>query len=157
MWDDLAVDADSSLAHSEISPDRRGNMTRRALFPSGGSRAAADQIKLSPGIISGNYVFLTGMTGSGPDGTMPENLDEQFRQAFEKIGAVLREAGLDFDSVVEMTPYHVGLRDHFDRFCAVRSCYVSDPFPAWTAVEVAGLRREGAVVEIRVVAAIDAS
>ncbi|TMV13749.1 RidA family protein [Arenibacterium halophilum] len=132
-------------------------MTRRALFPSGGSRAAADQIKLSPGIISGNYVFLTGMTGSGPDGTMPENLDEQFRQAFEKIGAVLREAGLDFDSVVEMTPYHVGLRDHFDRFCAVRSCYVSDPFPAWTAVEVAGLRREGAVVEIRVVAAIDAS
>ena len=131
-------------------------MARKALFPAGAS-ATADQIKLSPGIISGNHVFLTGMTGSRADGVMPESLDGQFRQAFEKIGAVLREAGLGFDSIVEMTSYHVGLREHFDTFCAVRSEYVSEPFPAWTAVEVAGLRREGAMVEIRVVAAIEAS
>lgn len=131
-------------------------MARRALFPAG-ARTIADQIKLSPGIVSGNHVFLTGMTGSGPDGAMPHNLEDQFRQAFEKIGAVLREAGLGFDSIVEMTSYHVGLREHFDRFCAVRSEYVSDPYPAWTAVEVAGLRREGAVVEIKVVAALQSS
>lgn len=81
---------------------------------------------------------------------MPKNLEDQFRQAFEKIGAVLQEAGLGFDSIVEMTSYHIGLREHFDRFCAVRAEYVSDPFPAWTAVEVAGLRREGAAVEIKV-------
>lgn len=134
----------------------RGSMARRALFPTG-SRAIADQIKLSPGIVSGNHVFLTGMTGSGADGVMPESLAGQFRQAFEKIGAVLREAGLGFDSIVEMTSYHVGLRDHFDTFCEIRSEYVSEPFPAWTAVEVAGLRRDGAVVEIKVVAAIEAS
>ncbi|MGW9231208.1 RidA family protein [Pseudorhizobium sp. NPDC055634] len=127
-------------------------MKRIALFPSG--RTSADQIKLSPGIISGEHVFLTGMTGSGPDGEMPKNIEDQFRQAFEKIGAVLREAGLGFDAIVEMTTYHVGLREHFDRFCAVRSEYVSDPFPAWTAVEVAGLRREGAVVEIKVIASL---
>lgn len=132
-------------------------MTRRALFPAGGSRATADRIGLSPGIVSRTHVYLTGMTGSGPDGTMPEGLDEQFAQAFEKIGAVLREAGLDFGSIVEMTSYHVGLRDHFDRFCAVRSRYVVEPFPAWTAVEVAGLRREGAAVEIRVIAALEPS
>lgn len=88
---------------------------------------------------------------------MPEDLEEQFRQAFEKIDAVLREAGLDFGSIVEMTTYHVGLRAHFDTFCKVHSNYVSEPFPAWTAVEVAGLRREGAVVEIKVVAAIELS
>lgn len=125
-------------------------MKRKALFPSG--RSTADKMKLSPGIISGDHVFLTGMTGSGPDGEMPKDIEDQFRQAFEKIGAVLREAGLGFDAVVEMTTFHVGLREHFDRFCAVRSEYVSDPFPAWTAVEVAGLRREGAVVEIKIVA-----
>lgn len=130
-------------------------MARRAVFPAGTSRKLVDQIKLSPGIISGNLVFVTGMTGSNPDGLMPSDVEEQFRQAFEKIGAVLRESGLNFDSIVEMTTYHVGLRDHFDLFCAVRSDYVSDPFPAWTAVEVAGLRREGAVVEIKVIAAID--
>ena len=65
-----------------------------------------------------------------------------------------REAGLSFGAIVEMTTYHVGLRDHFDRFNAVRADYVDEPFPAWTAVEVAGLRHEGAVVEIRVVAAL---
>lgn len=128
---------------------------RRALFPAG-ARATADQMKLSPGIISGTHVFLTGVTGSGPDGAMPDTLVDQFRQAFQKIAAVLREAGLGFDAVVDMTSYHIGLRDHFDTFCAVRAEYVTEPFPAWTAVEVAGLRREGAVVEIQVIAALDA-
>ncbi|WP_299476092.1 Rid family hydrolase [uncultured Roseibium sp.] len=51
-----------------------------------------------------------------------------------------------------MTSYHVDLRAHFETFRAVRSEYVREPYPAWTAIEVAGLRREGAVVEIRVVA-----
>lgn len=129
-------------------------MARKALFP-GGNRSTADQLKLSPGILSGSHVFVTGMTGSSPDGTMPATPEDQFRQAFDKIGAVLREAGLGFEAVVEMTSYHIGLRTHFDSFCAVRSAYVTDPFPAWTAVEVAGLRREGALVEIRVVAALD--
>ncbi|MEM6461766.1 MAG: RidA family protein [Pseudomonadota bacterium] len=128
-------------------------MNRRALFPDG-SHASAEQIKVSPGIVSGNHVFLTGMTGSRPDGSMPHDLVAQFRQAFDKIAAVLAEAGIDFGSVVEMTSYHVGLRDHFDTFNAVRSDYIKEPYPAWTAVEVAGLRREGAVVEIKVVAAL---
>jgi enamine deaminase RidA (YjgF/YER057c/UK114 family) len=128
-------------------------MDRKALFPPG-SRATADRMKLSPGIISGKHVFLTGMTGSRPDGTMPTDPSDQFRQAFTKIAAVLGEANLGFDAIVEMTSYHIGLSTHFDTFCAVRADYVRAPFPAWTAVEVAGLRREGALVEIRVVAAM---
>lgn len=127
---------------------------RQALFPAG-SQASAAQIKVSPGIVSGGRVFLTGMTGSRPDGSMPDDPADQFRQAFEKIGSVLREAGLGFDAIVEMTSYHVGLRAHFDIFNAVRSDYVADPYPAWTAIEVAGLRREGALAEIRVIAALD--
>lgn len=86
---------------------------------------------------------------------MPDTPEDQFRAAFDKIAAVLAEAGLDFGAVVEMTSYHIGLRAHFDLFNAVRADYVRDPFPAWTAVEVAGLRRLGAIVEIRVIAALD--
>jgi enamine deaminase RidA (YjgF/YER057c/UK114 family) len=130
-------------------------MARRALYPAG-SRATADRLGVSPGIVSGGHVFLTGVTGSGQDGAMPTDPDAQFRAAFEKIGAVLREAGLGFHAIVEMTSYHVGLREHFDGFSAIRSDYVAEPYPAWTAVEGAALRREGAVVEIRVVAAIGA-
>lgn len=122
-----------------------------AVFPPG-SQAQAAQIKISPGLRSGDFVFVTGMTGSSPNGSMPAASGDQFRQAFEKIGSVLQEAGLGFDAIVEMTSYHVGLREHFELFNEIRAEFVQEPFPAWTAVEVAGLRREGALVEIRVIA-----
>jgi enamine deaminase RidA (YjgF/YER057c/UK114 family) len=131
-------------------------MARMALFPAG-TRLIADQLRLSPGIVSGTHVFLTGTTGSLPDGSMPGSADEQFRQAFRKIGAVLAEAGLGFEAVVEMTSYHIGLRDHFDRFCTIRAEFLVPPYPAWTAVGVAELHRPGALVEIRVIAALPES
>jgi enamine deaminase RidA (YjgF/YER057c/UK114 family) len=126
-------------------------MKKRALSGSGHG-ATAFALKLSPGIVAGDFVFLTGMTGSRADGSIPSDAAEQFRAAFDKIGAVLAEDGLGHDAIVEMTSYHVGLRQHFDLFNAIRGEYVAEPWPAWTAVEVAGLRREGAIVEVRVVA-----
>ncbi|WP_284165070.1 RidA family protein [Frigidibacter sp. SD6-1] len=128
-------------------------MSRRAIIPPG-SEETSRALALSPGIISGDHLFLTGMTGSAADSTMPADPETQFRNAFDKIASVLAEAGLGTDSIVEMTSYHIALRAHFDLFNQVRSTYVRDPFPAWTAVEVAGLRREGALVEIRVIASI---
>lgn len=129
-------------------------MARRAIVPPGFA-AAAKAAKMSPAIVSGAHVFFTGVTGSGPDGEMPHGAEAQFRAAFDKIGAVLHEAGLTFDAVVEMTSYHVGIRDHFALFDQVRLDYVTAPYPAWTAIEVPLLRRPGALVEIRVIAASD--
>lgn len=126
-------------------------MSKHAIVPPSFSAAAA-RLNMSPAIRSGGFVFLTGVTGSDPQGRMPEDPERQIRNAFGKIGEVLREAGLAFGSVVEMTSYHVGLREHFDLFDAIRLEHLPAPFPAWTAVEVAGLRREGAIVEIRVIA-----
>lgn len=123
----------------------------RALYPAG-SEAQAKLIGVSPGIVAGDHVFLTGVTGSLPDGTMPDTARAQFVSVFDKIGAVLAEAGVSHGAIVEMTSYHIDLAAHFDAFNAVRNGYVGDPFPAWTAVEVAGLRRAGALVEVRVVA-----
>ncbi len=114
--------------------------------------AGAEALGVSPGVMSGGHLFLTGVTGSGPDGAMPADPPTQFRAAFDKIGTVLGTAGLGFDALVEMTSYHVELRTHFDVFAAVRREYVAEPYPAWTTVEVAGLRREGALVEVRVIA-----
>jgi len=126
-------------------------MTKRAIVPPA-FRAAAEQAKMSPGLLSGDHLFLTGVTGSDPQGEMPSDPEVQFRNVFEKIGLVLSEAGLTFGAMVEMTSYHVGLRDHFELFDRVRLANLTEPYPAWTAVEVAGLRRVGALVEVRVIA-----
>lgn len=128
-------------------------MNKRALIPPA-LRAACEDAGMSPGLQAGGFVFLTGVTGSAADGVMPTDQMDQFNACFDKISSVLNEADAGLNSIVEMTSYHVGLRDHFDAFDKVRRAHLSDPYAAWTAVEVAGLRRVGAVVEIRVVAAL---
>lgn len=128
-------------------------MNQRPLYPNGVT-AADIPLKLSPGIISNGHLFLTGMTGSAPDQSMPDDPTTQFHAAFQKIADLLAAADLDFGAVVEMTSYHVDMQSHFDAFAAVQTQYVTPPYPAWTAVEVAGLRRKGALVEIRVIAHI---
>tara|TARA_E500000318_G_scaffold82358_1_gene77717 strand:+ start:123 stop:521 length:399 start_codon:yes stop_codon:yes gene_type:complete len=129
-------------------------MAKRAIVPPA-LRAASEQLNMSPAILSGGHVFLTGATGGDLQGQMPDDPAAQMRNAFDKMKLILEEAGLSLQSMVEMTTYHVGLRDHFEIFDAVRLEYLEAPYPAWTAVEVAGLRREGAVIEIRAVASID--
>lgn len=126
-------------------------MSHRAIYPQGLS-AGDVALKLSPAVLSNGHLFLTGMTGSAPDGDMPSAPQTQFRAAFDKISGLLTAAGTDFGAVVEMTSYHIDIATHFDAFTSVHAEYVRSPFPAWTAVEVSGLRRAGALVEIRIIA-----
>ena len=126
-------------------------MKRKAIVPQE-LQAYYDDWHMSPGHLSDNHIFLTGFTGAGADGSLSSDPETQMRNAFEKIGCVLREAGLDFDALVEMTSYHVGLRTHLELFRSVRADYVQEPYPAWTAIEVAGFVRDGAIIEIRAIA-----
>lgn len=105
-------------------------------------------LKMSPGVVSGDHLFITGMTGSAADGSMPADPKTQFQCAFDKLDAVLKAADLTFAGVVEMTSYHIDIKSHFDLFAQVRSQFVKEPYPAWTAIGVAELRRDGALVEI---------
>lgn len=118
-------------------------------------RATADHLKMSPAIVSGNLVFLTGTTGGDDHGHMPDDPETQFRSAFAEIDFVLHAGNLTFDAIVDLTTYHVGLRDPFDPFDRIRREHMIEPYPAWTAVEVAGPRSEGAIVEIRANATAD--
>ena len=50
-----------------------------------------------------------------------------------------------------MTTYHVGMGDHIQDFVAVKSTYIREPFPAWTAIGVSELAFPGMIIEIRVI------
>ena len=111
-----------------------------------------DDWRMSPGLKCDGFVFFTGFTGVAPDGALSSDPEQQIRQAFLQVARVLEEGGMDFGHVVEMTSYHVGLKDHLDLFKAIRAEYVKEPYPAWTAIEVAGFASEGTIIEIRVIA-----
>ncbi|WP_164985699.1 hypothetical protein [Bosea sp. Tri-44] len=46
-------------------------MPKRAVTPSE-FRAAAEQLRMSPAILSGGFAFLTGVTGGDAQGQIPE-------------------------------------------------------------------------------------
>jgi enamine deaminase RidA (YjgF/YER057c/UK114 family) len=106
----------------------------------------------SPALDTGEFVFFSGITGEHPDRSVAADPETQIRDTFAFLNAHLIAAELTFDDVVEMTSYHVGLRDHIEVFIKVKDEYVAAPYPAWTAIGVSELISEGTMVEIRIVA-----
>ena len=111
-----------------------------------------DQWHLSPVLDTGAFVFFSGMTGVRADGSLASDPEGQIRDVFAFLAANLEVAGLSFDDVVELTSYHVGLREHLAAFIKVKDAYVSTPYPAWTAIGVSELITEGTIVEVRIIA-----
>ena len=108
--------------------------------------------RMSPGLECDGFIFLTGFTGTKPDGTISSDAEHQIRDAFLNVESVLKHGGLDFGNVVEMTTYHLNIQQHLSVFRSVHAEFVVEPYPAWTAIEVSGLIETGALVEIRVIA-----
>jgi len=107
---------------------------------------------LSPVLDTGEFVFFSGITGTHPNLSVATDPTAQFRDTFKFLRANLRVAGLGFEHVVDMTSYHVGLRRHLAAFVKVKDEFISEPYPAWTAIGVTELITEGTLVEIRAVA-----
>ena len=116
------------------------------------ARKAASSIPYSPGLRVGDTIHVSGTIGRAPDGDLPADVGEQFRQLYRNIATVLAEAGATWADVVEMTSYHVGLRAHIETLFAVHREFVGEPYPAWTAVGVTELLSPDAVLEISVTA-----
>ena len=106
----------------------------------------------SPVLDTGDFVFLSGITGARADLTVADDPETQIRDAFQFAKEHLEAANLTFSDVVEMTTYHVGLRGHLATFMRVKDEYVTAPYPAWTAIGVSQLITEGTIVEIRLIA-----
>jgi enamine deaminase RidA (YjgF/YER057c/UK114 family) len=96
--------------------------------------------------------MLSGVTGTGVDGRVSNDPAEQFDQAFLHLRQCLEAAGASMAAIVEMTTYHVGLREHLRTFTAAKDRHIVAPYPAWSAIGVSELITEGALVEIRVIA-----
>ncbi len=97
-------------------------------------------------------MFVAGQLGIGPDGTVPDSLDEQAAQCFENIGSILAEAGMSLADLVRINAY-VTAREHLAGYMAVRDRYVGTPPPASTLMIVSGFARPEFKVEVEAIAA----
>ncbi|QLH54756.1 MAG: RidA family protein [Candidatus Kapaibacterium sp.] len=99
----------------------------------------------------GKFVFVSGQIGINPaDGTIPQDVEQQFHQVMKNIENILKEAGTDLSQVVKVTIYLKDLSD-FAKINSLYSQYFVDKFPARETVEVSGLPRD-AKIEISVIA-----
>src|SRR5688572_16204836 len=86
--------------------------SRHAHFPT--------QWHMAPVVDTGDFAFFSGVTGVGPNGQASSDPATQFRDAFRFLGENLEAAGLSFRNVVDLTSYHVNLRQHTDTFIKVK-------------------------------------
>lgn len=96
-------------------------------------------------------LYVSGQIPVNPaDGTVPESIEDQSRQALKNVGAILAEAGMSYSDVVKTT---VLLNDIAD-FSAMNSVYAeffTEDKPARACFQVAALPM-GVKVEIEAVA-----
>jgi reactive intermediate/imine deaminase len=119
----LALGASSLMAaKKEIHPKE---------FPTGGP--------FSPGILVDGTLYVAGQTGADlKTNNIPGEFEAEVKQALDRIGLILKEAGMTFDDAVTVQVYltDMGL---FQRMNAVYMTYFKEPRPARTTVGVARL------------------
>jgi reactive intermediate/imine deaminase len=59
----------------------------------------------SPGIMAGDFLYVSGQGARGPDGQPPANFEASVRGALENIKAIVEAAGLTMEHVVYMQIY----------------------------------------------------
>jgi 2-iminobutanoate/2-iminopropanoate deaminase len=106
----------------------------------------------SQAIKANGLVFVSGQLGLKPDHAemVGDTIEEQTRQVFDNLEAILTEAGSGLDRIVKTTVFLASLND-FQGMNSVYAERVGDTPPARSTIEVAGLP-SGALVEIEAVA-----
>jgi len=111
------------------------------------ARAGGFTLPFSAAVQVGDVLYLSGQIGALADGSLPDGIEAQARQAMANVGAVLAEAGLGFGDVfhclvmlADMADWQAFNRVYLEHFDPER-------LPARSAFAASGLAL-GARVEI---------
>ena len=106
----------------------------------------------SQAIKGGGFVFVSGQLGLAPGASelVGATVEEQTRQVFDNLEAILTEAGTGLDRIVKTTVFLATL-DDFQGMNSVYAERVGETPPARSTIEAAGLP-SGALVEIEAIA-----
>lgn len=82
-----------------------------------------------------------------------DDIEEQTKLVFEDIKNILELAGATIDDVVKAVIYLTDMNE-FDKVSKIRGEYFKNSMPVSTLVEVNGMTRKGAKIEIEVTAVV---
>jgi 2-iminobutanoate/2-iminopropanoate deaminase len=121
---------------------------KRVITPAGGVPPVGPY---SPGIVVGDYLYVSGQGAATPDGTFPMNVEAQTVQCITNVRRIVETAGLTLDHVVYATVYlkDIAGLDAMNR--AWRAAFPANP-PARVVVGVTRMPVD-TPVEVTVVAA----
>ena len=125
-------------------------MNKKAVWPG----TPSGQSPYSPGIITGNLVFVSGQVPMDPatKQIVEGEFEEHVRQCIRNVETVLKSAGTDLTHAVKVVVFLKDM-DNFSRLNAVYNEYWGDVRPARSCVEVARLPLD-VQVEIEAIAVL---
>lgn len=107
----------------------------------------------SQAVKAGGFLFVSGQIPVNPtDGSIPEGVEAQSRQAFTNLGGILEAGGSSLSAVVKTTLF-IRSMSEFAKVNAVYADFFGKPFPARSCVEVSALPK-GVLIETEAIAKI---
>jgi len=113
---------------------------------------AVPQFGYAPGLACGGSLFMAGQLGRDDADQVIADPEAQITRAWENVLTVLSAAGADVVDIVDVTSFHVGLREHLALYKRVRDRFFGGHTPPWTAIGASELSRPGLIVEIKCIA-----
>ncbi|MBF6412379.1 RidA family protein [Nocardia cyriacigeorgica] len=109
--------------------------------------------KISQAIKVNGMIHVSGQAGIDERGrTVSDDFLTQGRQAFANVGRVLAQAGVGFEDVVKVGIFVTDMAANLDKVIQLRGEFLTEPFPADTLLEVAGLAQPDWQIEVEVTA-----
>ena len=126
-------------------------MAEREIIIPPGMENLYERFHYAPAVRVDNVLYIAGQVGRDENLQVVEGAEAQYIQAFENLKKVLEAAGATLADVVDIVTYHTDMRDIL-RFLEVKDKYLTQNYPAWTAIGTPALAMPGLLVEIKATA-----
>lgn len=127
--------------------------SKQVLVNPPGSERVYKAMQFSQAVRVGDTVWVSGQVGVDEKGNAGEGIEAQARLAFKNLENVLNHAGSSLTDIVELVTFHTSMAD-MRGFMKVKSEFIPEDYPAWTAVGVTELAMPQFLVEVRATAVI---
>lgn len=122
---------------------------RSSVFPPGVKPVGP----FSPGIIAGDYLYVSGQGARDAAGKLPETVEAQTKQCLENIKVIVEAAGMTMDNVIYTHAYLTDMKN-YDAMNKVYASFFSGVLPARSTMGVTRMPLE-TPVEISAIAIRD--